>query len=109
MTRTSGEASRSHDAALAIALAIVVTAYDLWILGAPLAPYFVTNGVRPEALVMARRSVGMLGLLAGQAAFFWAALSSPLAVRLVALGLYVVVTFLEYGFVSGTGAVMNTH
>jgi glucan phosphoethanolaminetransferase (alkaline phosphatase superfamily) len=92
---------------LAVGMALLVTVCDAWMLATPIAPYFTVNGTAPGLLVLARRSAGVLGLLASQAAFFWASYSSPAPIRLAALGLYAAVTFLEYGFVAGAGGVMN--
>lgn len=101
--------ARRRDAWLAVVLAGLVTAYDVWILATPIAPYFDAKGQAPVLLVIARRSAGLLGLLAAQALFFWASSSSPPPVRAAAVGLYAAVTFIEYGFVAGAGGVMNAH
>ncbi len=92
---------------LALGLAVLVTAYEVWILALPVAPYFAGGPGTSGGAVMLRRTAGITGLLACQAAFYWASWSSPRVIRAGALGLYAAVTLLEYGFVAGAGAALN--
>jgi glucan phosphoethanolaminetransferase (alkaline phosphatase superfamily) len=106
--------SRLAQAWLALGLAAAVTVFDVWYLGLPLARYFV---VKPQVaqtlplilLVIAKRSVGVVGIALAQAAFFWASLSSPRGIRILSLACFAIVTFVQYGFVAALGAPLNVH
>jgi glucan phosphoethanolaminetransferase (alkaline phosphatase superfamily) len=98
---------RLRDLWLSVSLSVAITVIDVWLLGLAVSPYFKDAGAATAILVVARRSAGVVGLIAAQAAFFFAVLESPSPVRFVALGCFAAVTLLEYGFVAAGGAVMN--
>jgi glucan phosphoethanolaminetransferase (alkaline phosphatase superfamily) len=97
-----------RDAWLALSLATLVTAYDLWMIGAPVSAYLTGGSVEPTTFVLVRRCLGIAAILGAHAAFVWASLASPVPVRLAALTLAGVVSLIQYGFVAGAGGVLNT-
>jgi len=98
----------SREATSAVVLALLVTAFDVWMLGGAVVSYFAVDQGIP-ALVIARKSAGLAGLLVAQAAFFWASCSSPGPIRAAAWLCFTAVTLLQYGFVAAAGGVFNTH
>ena len=93
---------------IAAALAIAVTAYDVWMLATPVAPYFaVKPGMSPWRVYPPRAGI-VLAILIAQALLFRAALLSPRQFRIVALVVFGSGILLQYGFLAGAGGVADT-
>jgi glucan phosphoethanolaminetransferase (alkaline phosphatase superfamily) len=90
-------------------LALAVTLLDLGLLHLSVRGYFLEAPRGPAVHVLGERVLGTLGLLLAQAAFFWAALLSPRPAQAVALTIFGAVVFLQYGFVTAAGGVLNVH
>jgi len=108
MTPQVGRSNR-HVLWMAAALAVGISAYDVWMLAIPVAPYFAVKPGMNAWRIYPQRAAIVLAFLAAQTLLFRAALLSPRRLRIAALVAFAFVVLLQYGFWAGAGGVLNVH